>query len=183
MKVLIVFFLSFFSLFSAQGRHDNADAIQGMAGIAQKDEMIGKSSYSHIFGESNWMGRGEILYKDLSFLYTGDQNIKLNFYGANAQIGYSIEVLSPVLLNFWAGFYGGYEIINNNKNQDPYYHAPFPYGTKAIRYGVSLEPELEINLGKTISLVSSYSQYFSVNSKYIVRDYGIFIGAKFYINN
>ena len=183
MKVLIVFFLSFFSLFSAQGRHDNADAIQGMAGFAEQKEKFGTLYYSHVFGESNWMGRAGILYKDQSFLYTGDQNIKLNFYGANAQAGYSIEALSPVLLNFWAGIYGGYEIVNNNKNIDPYYRAPFPYGTKAIRYGVSLEPELEINLGKTISLVSSYAQYFSVNSKYIVRDYGIFIGAKFYINN
>jgi hypothetical protein len=183
MIVLIVFFLSFSSLFYSQGRHDNADAIEATAGFADHNEKYGTLSYTHIFNESTWMARAGLLYKDQSFLYTGDQNIKLNFYGANAQAGYSIEALSPVLLNFWAGIYGGYEIVNNNKNRDPFYRAPFPHGTKAIRYGVSFSPELEINLGKTISLVSSYTQYFSVNSKYIVRDYGIFIGAKFYINN
>ena len=183
MKVLIVFFLSFFSLFLSQGRQDNADAIEVTAGFSENNEKYGTLSYTHIFNESTWMARAGLLYKDQSFLYTGDQNIKLNFYGANIQAGYSIEALSPVILNFWAGIYGGYEIVNNNKNRDPYYRAPFPYGTKAIRYGVSLSPELEINLGKTMSLVTSYTQYFSVNSKYIVRDYGIFLGLKFYLNN
>ncbi|WP_336691130.1 MULTISPECIES: hypothetical protein [unclassified Chryseobacterium] len=184
--VVILFLIGIFV--SAQGRRANQSGIHAQYGYIPTNDTLKKGSfmaiagYNHIFGDKGLLGKIEAFYQDSKVRYTDNQILPYQKYGLNVAVGYSYEGLYPVFLNGYIGAFGAYEKANEGNQKDPLYNAQIPNNVKGITFGLSGSAEIEIVLVRKLSLITNYTQFYDLKSKFSKSNYALFGGLKFYIN-
>jgi hypothetical protein len=138
--------------------------------------------YAKILGDKGFMGKVEGFYQDLEVTYSNKQILAYKKYGVNINGGYSYEGFYPVMINAWLGAFGGYEDVNKGNKTSPLTKETIQEDVKGFVYGLSGSLEGEIFLTRKLSLLTTYSQFYDLKSKFSKSNYGFFGGFRFYID-
>lgn len=185
--ILFALFFSLGILAFAQGRRQNQSSIYAEYGYnPSKDDLKeGKTilaGYARVFGNKGFMGKAEGFYQDFEVGYLNNQVLPYKKYGVNINAGYSYEGFYPVMINAWAGGFGGYQEVNNGDKTAPLTKETIQEDVKGFVYGLSGSLEGEIFLTRKLSLLASYKQFYDLKSKFSKSNYGFFGGLRFYID-
>ena len=187
-KILAVLLFFVALLANAQGRRANQSGIHAQYGYIPTNDTLRKGSfmaiagYNHVFGDKGLLGKVEAFYQDTKISYTDNQILPYQKYGLNVAVGYSYEGLYPVFLNGYVGAFGAYEKANDGNQKDPLYSAQIPSNVKGMTFGLSGSAEIEIVLVRKLSLITNYTQFYDLKSKFSKSNYALFGGLKYYIN-
>lgn len=185
--ILFALFFSLSTLVFAQGRRENQSSIHVQYGFnPSKDDLkAGKTilaGYARAFGNKGFMGKVEGFYQDFEVGYLNNQILPYKKYGLNINAGYSYEGFYPVMINAWAGGFGGYQDVNGGDKTAPITKETIQEDVKGFVYGISGSLEGEVFLTRKLSLLASYSQFYDLKSKFSKSNYGFFGGLRFYID-
>lgn len=186
-NITILLFIIGGVLANAQGRRADQSAVNIEYGyIANNEDVEGgfmlKGGYSKVIGKKGFLGKIEAFYQNYEVTYIDNQILPYQKYGLNANAGYSIEALAPVYFNAWIGGFAGYEMANDGKKTDPKYNAEIPTEVKGFVYGLSGSAEIEYAFARKFSMLTNYTQFYDLKSKFSKSNFGFFAGIKYYIN-
>lgn len=187
MKKLLILFLivAGAGMVQAQGRVDGQNSFHAQFGFLpteannQSLAYMVKGGYSKLFGSKGFMGKADLNFANYEVSYR--DNLRLPYQRINIAItpGYSYEGLFPLMINGFVGFYGAYEIVNNNNSTISGTNVRVPEKINSFNTGFVGTAELELSITPWLSAVVDFTQYYDITSKFSKGKYAIYGGFKF----
>lgn len=187
MKKFLLFTLVFASFSIYAQRRSNGWALQARYGLMQgKGDIMGNAVETNLgtsitIGNKGVLAELNLFAQDFSFEHKElKKEIPYQLYGLNVMGGWSYEGIRKLYLNFKAGGFAGYSIVNKGDAKEDVYGTTFVNPVKGITYGVVGSPEVELVIFRKLTATASYTQYFYPNDKWIRWQYTVNAGLKLY---
>lgn len=170
---------------NAQGRVDGQNSVY--AGFGFMPTQINNSTFAYqlkagyvkIFGSSGLIGKADLNFATYEVAYR--DNLRLPYQRINIAVmpGYSYEGWFPLMINGFVGFYGAYEIVNNNNRTISGTNGQIPEKINSFTTGFAGTAEIEVSISQWLSVVVDFTQYYDITSKFSKGKYAFYGGFKF----